>query len=69
MAEEGGEVDDLLITFFKDNCITIYVVLMAFQGAAYATKSVTDDKISTLLWQVFRAIRAGRLPDKIEDPK
>ena len=49
MAEEGGEVDDLLITFFKDNCITIYVVLMAFQGAAYATKSVTDDKISTLL--------------------
>lgn len=46
--------DPYVLAFIKGNLISLTMLLAFFKGLALLTKSVHDDKIVTLLQQVFR---------------
>lgn len=59
--------DKYIIEFVNGNAITLYVLLTALKGIALATKNVEDDKIVTLISQLFYALKNRLLPK--EDTK
>lgn len=59
--------DKYIIEFVNGNSITLYVLLTTLKGIALATKNVEDDKIVTLLSQLFYALKNKFIPK--EDTK
>ena len=60
-------MDDYLLHFVKDNWITLYVLITALKGVALMTPSVKDDKVVTLISNIYNVLRTGRAPERIDD--
>ena len=60
-------MDDYLLYFVKNNWITLYVLITALKGIALMTPSVKDDKVVTLISNIYNVLRTGRAPDKIDE--
>lgn len=60
-------MDKYILDFVGNNWLTMYLVITALKGVALITPTVKDDKIVTLLSQVYNVMRGGRLPEKMED--
>jgi hypothetical protein len=56
-------MDKILLEFIGANWMSLYVLITLLKGAAMLTKSTKDDKIATLLGNMFSNIRKGRVPD------
>lgn len=59
-------MDDYLLHFVKNNWITMYVVITALKGVALMTPSVKDDKVVTLISNIYNVLRTGRAPERID---
>lgn len=53
-------MDSWLIEHLKDNLITIWAVLELLRGVAWLTPTVKDDKVITLLQNIYWGIREKR---------
>jgi hypothetical protein len=53
-------LDHYILDFVKNNWITIWLGLTLLKGVAIITPTTKDDKIVTLLSNMFGAIRSGR---------
>ena len=60
-------MDAWLIRFVGDNWVTLYLIITAMKGVALVTPSVVDDKIVTMLSNVYNVLRGGKAPDRIDD--
>lgn len=60
-------MDAWLLKFIGENWMTMYLAITALKGIALITPSVTDDKIVTMLSQVYGALRSGKAPDQIPE--
>lgn len=49
-------LDKILFEVISQNCVTIYVFITLLKGIAMATDNVEDDKIATLLSNVFNSV-------------
>ena len=58
-------LDKILLEFVGANWMSLYVLITLLKGAALLTKSTTDDKIATLLSNLFKTMRGGRVPPEI----
>jgi len=57
--------DRILLDFVGANWMSLYVLITLLKGAALLTKSTKDDKIATLLSNMFSTIRRGKVPDVV----
>lgn len=62
-------MDNWLIAILKDNIITIWAILEILRGAAWLTPSVKDDKVITLLQNIYWGIREKRANKSTEELK
>lgn len=60
-------MDKYILEFISNNWLTMYLVITALKGIALITPSVVDNKIVTLLVQVYDVLRGGKAPMRIED--
>jgi hypothetical protein len=60
-------LDKYILEFIGGNWMTLYLLLTLLKGVAILTPSVKDDKIVTLLSQVWSVLRTGKVPDKLGD--
>lgn len=60
-------MDAWLLKNIGDNWMTIYLVLTLLKGVAILTPSAADDRIITLLSQVYNHFRSGDAPDKLPE--
>ena len=64
-------LDSYVVDFVKNNAITLYILLTGLKGMALMTKSTKDDKIVTLLSNMFGAVRGfsktGQKPDTLPE--
>ena len=58
-------MDKILLEFVGANWMSLYVLITLLKGAALLTKSTTDDKIVTLLANMYKGMRRGKAPDEI----
>jgi hypothetical protein len=56
-------LDTYLVEFVGANVISLYVLVTLLKGVALMTKSTKDDKIVTLLSNMFSAVRYRRIPE------
>ncbi len=61
-------MDDYLLHFVKNNWITLYVLITALKGVAIMTPSVKDDKIVSLITNLYDVLRTGKAPERIDAP-
>jgi hypothetical protein len=60
-------MDAILLKLIGDNWMTIYLALTLLKGIAIITPSAADDKIITLLSQVYNSFRSGKAPDSLPE--
>jgi hypothetical protein len=60
-------LDKYILEFIGGNWMTLYLLLTLLKGIALITPNVKDDKIVTLLSQVWSVLRTGKVPDKLGD--
>lgn len=60
-------LDAILLEFLGSNWMSLYVALTLLKGAALLTKGTTDDKISTLLGNLFKTLKSGKVPPEMQD--
>ncbi len=60
-------MDDYLLHFVKNNWITLYVLITTLKGIALMTPSVKDDKVVTLISNLYNVLKTGRAPERIDD--
>lgn len=53
-------LDKILLEFVGANWMSLYVLITLLKGMALLTKSTTDNKIVTLLSNMFSTIRGGK---------
>lgn len=58
-------LDKILLEFVGANWMSLYVLLTLLKGVAMLTKGTTDDKIATLLSNLFKTIRSGKVPPTV----
>jgi hypothetical protein len=58
-------MDVWLLRFVGENWMTMYLAITAMKGIALITPSVVDDKVVTLLSQIYGALRSGKAPERI----
>lgn len=56
-------LDQYLVEFVGNNVISLYVLVTLLKGVALMTKSTKDDKIVTLLSNMFSAVRSRKVPE------
>ena len=56
-------LDHYLFEFVGGNAVTLYVFITLLKGVALITPSTTDDKIVTLLSNMFTAVKKRKVPD------
>lgn len=61
--------DPYVIGFIKNNLATISLALGLFKGIAVLTPSTTDDKVATLLQNLFTKAQKGQEGGKVEQKK
>lgn len=57
--------DKVLLDFVGANWMSLYVLITLLKGVALLTPSTKDDKIVTLLSNMYKGIRKGKVPDDI----
>ena len=62
----GFSLDKILLDFIGNNWMSLYILITFIKGVALMTPSVKDDKIATLISQIYNAMRKGVAPDCIE---
>ena len=60
-------MDKYVLEFVGNNWMSLYLLITLLKGIALLTPSVTDDKIITMLSQVYGSLRSGKAPEKIGD--
>ncbi len=60
-------LDKILLDFVGGNWMSLYILITLLKGIALITPSTTDNKIVTLLSNVFSMLRTKNVPDSIED--
>jgi hypothetical protein len=60
-------MDLMIIEFVGKNWLTIFLSLQLLKGIAVITPTVKDDKIVTLLFTMYNALKSGKTPDKLVD--
>lgn len=58
-------LDKILLEFVGANWMSLYVLITLLKGAAMLTKGTTDDKIVTLLANMYKGVRRGKIPDEV----
>lgn len=58
-------MDQWLLRIIGENWMTIYMAITLLKGIALLTPSVTDDRIISMLSQVYNSLRTGDAPKKI----
>ncbi len=58
-------MDKYLLEFIANNSVTMYVLYTVLKGIALVTPNVTDNKIVTLIAEIYNAIKSGRTPNQI----
>lgn len=58
-------MDLYIIEFVGKNWLTIFLSLQLLKGIAIITPTVKDDKIVTLLFTMYNALKSGKTPDII----
>jgi hypothetical protein len=58
-------MDVYIIEFVGKNWLTIFLSLQLLKGIAIITPTVKDDKIVTLLFTMYNALKSGKTPDTI----
>ena len=53
-------MDEIILTFIKNNLLTITLALMLIQGIAKITPWPIDDKIGELFSDIFNFVRGGK---------
>ncbi|HUV77064.1 MAG TPA: hypothetical protein VMW06_03295 [Desulfobacterales bacterium] len=53
-------LDPIVIAFVKNNLVTIGLFLGFLKGLAKITPGTTDDKIATLLTNLFNSVKPGK---------
>lgn len=62
-------MDKILLEFIGQNWMSLYLLITLLKGIALLTPSVKDDKIVTLMAQVYNVLRGGKAPEQFEDGK
>jgi hypothetical protein len=60
-------MDAWLLKFIGENWMTLYIALTMLKGISIVTPSVTDDRIVTLLSNVYSTLRSGKAPDNLPE--
>jgi len=60
-------MDKYILEFISNNWLTAYLIITALKGIALITPTVVDNKIITLLVQVYDILRGGKAPMRMED--
>ena len=60
-------MDNWIINLLKDNIITIWAILEILRGAAYLTPNVKDDKVITMLQNIYWSFRERKIRRKEEE--
>lgn len=60
-------MDKYIFDFIANNWFTMYIGIKVLQGIAILTPSVKDDKVVTLLSQVYDTLRGGKVPDQLTE--
>lgn len=55
-------LDKILLEFVGANWMSLYVIITLLKGVALLTKSTVDNKIVTLLSNIFKTVRGGKVP-------
>jgi hypothetical protein len=58
-------MDAWIVAHVGENWLTIYLFLTLLKGIAILTPSVTDDKVVTMLSNMYDAVRKGKAPDEL----
>jgi hypothetical protein len=58
-------MDQWLINFFSHNVLTMSVIMHLLKGIAILIPGVKDDKIVTLLINIYNMIKTGVIPKTI----
>jgi hypothetical protein len=58
-------LDKILLEFVGANWMSLYVLITLLKGVALMTKGTKDDKIVTLLSNMFKTLRGGKVPNEI----
>lgn len=58
-------MDGWVLKFVGENWMTMYLLITALKGIALITPSVTDDKIVTMLSNIYGHLRSGKAPERI----
>lgn len=62
-------MDNWLINILKDNIITVWAILEVLRGVAYLTPTVKDDKVITMLQNIYWSIREKRVEKEEKEKK
>jgi len=57
------KLDPIIVDFLGGNVLAIYISLKILQGIAKLTPSTVDDKISTMLINLFNSIKGGKVKE------
>jgi len=60
-------MDQWLLKFIGENWMSLYIALTMLKGVAIVTPSATDDRIVTLLSNVYSTLRSGKSPDNLPE--
>jgi hypothetical protein len=55
-------LDKLLLDFIGQNWMSLYILITLLKGMALLTKSTKDDKIVTMLSNMFDTVRKKKVP-------
>lgn len=57
------QLDPYIVKFLGGNILALYIFLKFIQGIAKLTPSTHDDKISTMLINIFNSVKGGKVKD------
>ena len=55
------KMDNWIIELLKDNIITIWAILEILRGAAWLTPTVKDDKVITMIQNIYWSFRERKI--------
>lgn len=58
-------LDKILLDFVGSNWMSLYVLITLLKAAALITKGTTDDKIATMLSNMFTTLRRGKVSNEL----
>ena len=56
-------MDKILMDVVGQNWISLYILITLLKGVALVTPNTTDDKITTLIGNIFATVRSKKIPE------